>query len=134
MTSTELSLIRKFKGIVQRKTTNLDAVAVGGKYIFDIDNKSRKYDLVQVINLNTNNDTTLLINWTISMPLLAGNSQQMTLPIEQLEIFNDGDTEIPANQIIVLYGDSGHQGKSLLGKIGRGIGAFANFRIIGGLG
>ena len=132
MTSTELSLIRKFKGIVSRKTTNSDDIVSGGKYIFNIDNKSREYDLVQIINLNTNNDTTLKINWTIEIPLLSGNSQQLSIPVEQLEIYNNGSTTINANEIIVLYGDSGHQGTKMIKKAGSIIGGLANFRILGG--
>jgi len=94
---------RIIRGSGYQTTSNSLAIASGDSYNFTLDQRFIPYDDVLVVNLNSNNDCQLDINYGRKQPLPKGTNLKTDIPIKALRITNNGSTQIEVNEIEVYY-------------------------------
>lgn len=127
MQSQITNLKRKFRGSAYLNTSNSDAVTTLSKVFFDLDDRFKPYNEVQIINLNEDNDCLITINHIQQIILPAGNSEKITIPVSTIEIQNIGTTTINANELRCFYRNDGFQGKDIMNNIVSGFNILNGF-------
>lgn len=97
------SVPRKLRGSGYFRTTNSSTIISGGTFTFTLDDRFKPYDDVVVVNLNSDNDCNLELNWGIKQPLPKGNSINIDTPTENLKVENNGSGTISVDEIEVYY-------------------------------
>ena len=117
MTSRRLNLMRKFRGSKYLNSSNDTEIISNADFHFTLDERFKPYDDTTLTNSDTDNDCLLLINGTFKLPLPAGNSQKIEVPVSSVQVINIGSTTISVNNIRIFYRNTGFQGSDIQTRI-----------------
>lgn len=92
------------------------------------DDRFEPYDDVLIINLDTANDLEVTVNFNQVQICPYGDKLQINQVVQDIRIKNLGSSTISANNIKVLYRNTGYRGKDLLNKGSKVLLALSNLR------
>ena len=117
----EIELRRRyFKDSGYLESSNSSLIDSGAYVIINLDERFKPYDDVQIINLSILNNCTVTINYNFSQPLPKANSLNISVPVREIKITNNGSTAIAINEIKVYYRNTGYKGRETLSYLGSG--------------
>lgn len=94
---------RALRGSKYFDASNTSTILANGVFTFTLDERFKPYNEVIVVNLNTENDCKVKVNWGHEIILPKSNSITIDIPTENLEVISLGSTTIAVGEIKIQY-------------------------------